>query len=165
MTLGGDGLRDITAPFNAYLYEPTARQREDRYLLDPAQAGLDPAGKLYPVQVTMANLASGKTAGVMINPLPEIPSGIEGCWLCVNRAELGGPDDLYFFELREFEVVDAESGASLARIEDYMETAAHGILVTRTPEDVEVLLPIVDEYVTIDRKNKLIKVRGFDDFK
>lgn len=163
VTVGGDGLPGLTPPFSAFLYEPPAAQRSQKTLLAPSEQGLDPAGQLFAVQVVQAG-AQGKGGRIMINPLPDIPSGIEGCWLCVERTRLSAQDELYFFELREFAVQDADSGADLGRVAELMDTAAHGILVVETATGQQVMIPLVDAFTEIDREQKVIRIRSFEEF-
>ncbi len=164
MTAGGNGLGELGAPFSAYLYEPPVQDRAQANLLTPAESGLNPDGKLFPLTVVWKTV-SGKRGAVMINPVPNLDQGLEGCWLCVERASFAEDTGLYFFELRGLPVLAAETGQPLATVTGYLETAAHGVLVTTTPDGAEVLIPLVETFCQIDRAKKIVQVKQFDAFR
>ena len=90
--------------------------------------------------------------------------GEKGLWLCAQKTQLNIEEDAPFlFQVLGLTIVSA--GKKVAKVVDYFETGAHGILVVSSLQDGrEIMIPFVAEHVRIDKDLNWIEVPNFHYF-
>ncbi len=86
---------------------------------------------------------------------------LRGEALTLDRTELDSPeqDEFYVADLVGLTAVD-EAGASIGEVAQTFETAAHEVLVVRTPDGDDVLVPFTMEHVPgVDLESRRVDVR------
>lgn len=171
VTLSGDSLYDITLPVVAYLYFPELQALSSKEVVEPALKGLPE--EIDPIAVEIVALRKGsqkrggREAELSIVPREaeeRYPEEWDGGWVCLPKKLLAETGHFYFFQLKGCTVHRSENTDRVAVIENLIDNGAHTILVTRTNDQKEVLIPFVDHYVTVDLMQNRIIVPDFDFF-
>ena len=188
LSLRGDGLYSLDLPAVLYLYEDRQKSGDFQSILRISTRGIDPQaeGELRParllrvwkhgkkyVHIELAeeeNQALSRSASQ--TALPKIPADLSGLWLCASQQQLKTNfEEPYFFQILGLKVTS--KGRPVARVKDYFETNAHGILVItlnteegETPDKTskELMLPCVEEHVQWDENLDYIEVPHFESF-
>jgi len=149
-----------------WIYHPPG---EDKNPVAPAIRGLDERGVLEKKYVLDLKY-QGKKGRVVLQEREEggslDPEQYIGAWLCLPRADFTSrePNELYLVELKGLPVRAEPNGAQLARVEDFFETGAHGVLVTRTPEGMDCLIPFHEDFIDWTTDKSCILIPRYNEF-
>lgn len=166
VTVRGDGLADLKAPFACLLHRAAYRGVDLSQILASVYPRPKGDGEYWPATVSsVAPVRSGKT--IVRLKLPEELAGqdIKGFWICVREAELlKRGEGVYLFQLLGLPVYAEAAGDPVARVKDFLETGAHGLLVLeRLDGGGEVLLPLVEEHAALDLGAGRVLAPGYYD--
>ena len=145
-SLGGEGLYSLSLPAKLWLYSYSIEEKERgntlQAVLRLAARGIDPdtKGELQPVRLLKIRRSGRKYVRLELealsaqneanSPLEQaaVPTDAKSLWLCALPEQLkSNAEEPYFFQIRGLEVTS--KGRTVARVKDYFETKAHGILV------------------------------------
>jgi ribosomal 30S subunit maturation factor RimM len=161
-TARGSALDELDPPFEAKLFFPEEKAVPGSF--EDLMPSFDGPGTGRYRSVVVTEIRRRRQQFIVRVQLFE-PSDPAGAWLCIDRRLLDQNDGLYFYRLKGMPVRRSHDGETVAVVYDYMETAAHGILIVRRVDSGEdVYLPLHDEHVKLDLKNRECIVPGFDDF-
>lgn len=122
------------------------------------------AGRVVPVTITEKKTRPHHF--VLRIQLHQPPGeSLVGAWVLIPRAILDRTDGLYFYHIRHLPVCRRVGEVPVGRIVDYLETGASGVIVIETPVGAEVLVPFLDEFVTLDRAAGCALIPAFEDFR
>ncbi len=136
-----------------------------RDMLTPAVEELKDENRIEPVKILRR---SGRSKKGWIDV--ELPGGISpesltGHWICIPKSELGKrKGELYYFQIVGLQVKTEPEGDVCGVVENVFETAAHGVASVRTPDGREILVPLVDEWVTFHLDQGLLIIPNFSEF-
>jgi ribosomal 30S subunit maturation factor RimM len=131
--------------------------------LSPAVDGLNPNGEIRPVKLLKKSARASK--GWVELDFEGDPESLKGAWICALKKDLiQRGKGVYYFQIVGLEVKKTDDGEVLGKIESIFDTAAHGILTIRTNDQKEILVPLVDEYVTLKLKENSVIIPSIDDF-
>ncbi|MCB1326107.1 MAG: hypothetical protein KDK35_12800 [Leptospiraceae bacterium] len=168
-TYGGDALRGpLALPLPVWLYRPAYSGADSGRILEPARKGI-PDSQIE-ARSSRATLTAVRTrarhALLSIEPGPDATA--VGLWVCLERAAIeaaAGSDGLFFFQIRGLPVATATGAESIGHVIDFLDTGADGVLLIRCLDDCEVMVPMVDEFVTVDLKAGFVFVPQLDEFR
>ncbi len=166
VTVRGDGLADLKAPFTCLLHRAAYRGVDLSQILASVYPRPRDDGEYWPATVSsVAPVRSGKT--IVRLKLPDELAGqdIKGLWICIREEQLlTRSEGVYLFQLLGLPVYADPAGEPVARVKDFLETGAHGLLVLeRLDGDGEALLPLVEEHATLDLgAGRVIAPRYYD---
>ncbi|MDH5657333.1 MAG: hypothetical protein OEZ34_15585, partial [Spirochaetia bacterium] len=89
---------------------------------------------------------------------------IKGSWICIDKDILNEDSSLFVFQFMNSEVYEKDDGESIAIVVDYFDNGAQGILVTKTNDGIEVMVPFIDEFVTFNKAEKKMLIPSFRQF-
>ena len=182
----GDGLYNLSLPAVLWLYEDKKKNNDLRSTLElPAHDTDSPSGgKLYPARLLRiwGSASNKKYARIEMEVLrsqdaksfptqtawPIIAAHTKNLWLCASQAQLNTDfEEPYLFQVIGLRVTSR--GRTVAKVKDYFETKAHGILVltlyTKEGENSqELMLPCVEEHVLWGANLDHIEVPHFESF-
>lgn len=91
-----------------------------------------------------------------------LPGEVEiGDWIVVDSSSIES-GDLYFFQIKDWEVRESKGAPPIAHVIDYFETGASGVIISRMADGTEVLIPLVEEHATLEKDYVLAP--NFKDF-
>lgn len=93
------------------------------------------------------------------------PESLKGAWICVSKEDLiGAGKGIYYFQIVGLDVKQTADGGSLGKIQSIFDTAAHGVLTIRTNDEREILVPLVDEFVSLKLEDNCVIIPSIEDF-
>ena len=192
VSLCGDGLYDLSLPAPLWLYKDEEKRNDWESLLRLSRQGLGPEekGELQAVRLVKFKakpkqepLKRQARLELEAADPADLPLAVRGLCLCIKEEELRENKNFrepYFFQIRGLKVTS--KGRAVARVKDYFETKAHGILVLSLGEEGELansksmnakkkagkerelMLPCVEEHVQWDADLDHIEVPHFESF-
>ena len=166
---GGDALQgSLALPLPIWLYRPAYSGTDLGRILEPARKGVsrhDLEARGVPATLTSVSVRA-RHALLGIEPLPG--SEAVGLWVCLERAaieETAQDDTLYFFQIRGLPVATVAGSETIGHVIDFLDTGGTGVLLIRCLDDSEVMVPLVDQFVTVDREAGVVLAPQLDDFR
>lgn len=160
-TGNGDAIKDISVPCIAALYFPPDQSAKN--LLGPSVDGLDPRGSIVPVKILRTNIGTDK--GTVDLKYDGDPESAKGAWICIDKNDLiRAGKGIYYFQIVGMDVKLSMDGETLGQIISIFDTSAHGILTIRMEDQKEILVPLVDEYVTLNLEKNCAIIPSIHDF-
>ena len=169
-TFGGDSLKELTYPLNCYLLFLHKKPISSSEVLMPAVKGLSDDMGRY-LKLTISKITFKNNKGILKfqkesqNLLEDELEEIKGAWICLEKKILEEETSgTYVFQFMDAKIYDTENAEPIARVVDFYDNGAQGILVTVMADGTEVLIPFVDQYVTFNKKTKTMKIPDFNLF-
>ena len=161
VTTGGNGLEDLSLPCEIWLHRPAYRGTDLKRILASVYPHPDPAGEFQ--VATLEAWQPGQKSRGRVRLRCDVEE-LDGWWICVEQERLiAGSDELYWFQVLGLPVRD-EAGEAVATTAGYLETGAHGVLRLETPDGQEVLIPFVEQFVSVDLEGGCLRIPDFADF-
>ena len=174
VTCKGDGLASLELPTQVWLYRHSEMEEDAKGIAKIATRSIDPElanGSLQCASLTAVSaLASAYPHLEIHSPLDtqketaSSSSNAEGSWLCVPKLQLSSQSkETFVFQILGLPVFS--SGEEVAKVIDYFETGAHGIIVASCLQSAkEVMIPFIEQYSSLNQELKQLEVTAFHDF-
>jgi 16S rRNA processing protein RimM len=130
----------------------------DFYVARPDQHAPEGAERLVPCAVTRAGgTAQRPLVRLDLAPTREAAIALQGMELLAAGGEL---DALPFYRVEDLIGLRVETAAGrlLGEVSDVLEAPAHEILQVRAPDGASLLLPLVEELVSVDAEAGVLRV-------
>ena len=134
------------------------KQGADFYVARPDQDAPEGAERLVPCAVTRAGGTDRRPlVRLDLAPTREAAIALQGLELLAAGGEL---DELPFYRVGDLIGLRVETAAGLllGEVGDVLETPAHEILQVCTPDGASLLLPLVEELVSVDAEAGVLRV-------
>ena len=134
------------------------KQGADFYVARPDQDAPEGAERLVPCAVTRAGGTDRRPlVRLDLAQTREAAIALQGLELLAAGGEL---DELPFYRVGDLIGLRVETAAGLllGEVGDVLETPAHEILQVRTPDGASLLLPLVEELVSVDAEAGVLRV-------
>ena len=134
------------------------KQGADFYVARPDQDAPEGAERLVPCAVTRAGGTDQRPlVRLDLAPTREAAIALQGLELLAAGGEL---DELPFYRVGDLIGLRVETAAGLllGEVGDVLETPAHEILQVCTPDGASLLLPLVEELVSVDAEAGVLRV-------
>ncbi len=158
LTVGGDGLASLPLPVKLSVFPPGTAVEGGEGDEDPSTQ--NPVGVVTLLELVL----KGPYGRARIDAEAELEKGTV---LCVRSLELkgaAGPGEVFWFDLRGLPVHRKAEEPAVGTLTGLLETGAHDIVEVTTPEGI-VLVPLANEFVTIDLPARRVFIPDLDDFR
>jgi len=145
------------------MYRPP---KTERNLLTAAIQGPNENGEFFRAFIKDVKLRERDGQAQIERTTPVMaPEALVGCWLCVPKSRLlEDSTSVYCFQLLGCRIQESPESEAIARVDDYFETGAHGVLGTVMEDGREVLLPFLESFVELRLEEGIIIVPRYRDF-
>lgn len=184
-SIGGDGLYSLHPPLKLYLYKAKRNEPQNIFKLSTLGISSTTEGELWPILLLRFWRSNKKHIRIELEELDiqntntlshlqrqealsEALNEPRGLWLCALKEQLRSEfKEPFFFQILGLKVTS--KGRKVAKVKDYFETRAHGILVLalnakKGKDSQELMLPCLGEHVQWDESLDHIEVPHLESF-